>query len=225
SWSERDQRLTRGLVTMRETRSPMRRNCRRLSADPRPALSRAGVWSPSMGKGSDPYHWLHCRGGSCLLHDPGPERKQLHSSCLTSICLPSNLHPVISASGSLRCRNPILCPNSCGHRMLGNGSAGCRTTIIDRLPARGGHAHPSKLFPMLGRQNLISSTILTSPSTLWTASRWALVFMTFGVSADPKVPIGPSRLNVTLHELFFRISDASCKILSTSCSPSATTFT
>src|SRR5262245_64846871 len=70
--------------------------------------------------------------------------------------------------------------------MLGNGSAGCRTTIIDRLPARGGHAHPSKLFPMLGRQNLISSTILTSPSTLWTASRWALVFMTFGVSADRK---------------------------------------
>jgi hypothetical protein len=108
--------------------------------------------------------------------------------------------------------------------MLGNGSAGCRTTIIDRLPARGGHAHPSKPFPMLGRQNLIASTILTSASTLWTASRWALVFMTFGVSADPKVPIGPSRLNVTLHELFCRISDAPCKILSTSCSPSATTF-
>src|SRR5262249_57725898 len=58
-------------------------------------------------------------------------------------------------------------------------------------------------------------TTLTSESSLCTASRSCLFFISFGVSCDSKGRIGCFSVNLTLHERLCKTSDASPKILLT----------
>src|SRR5262249_12468078 len=124
-----------------------------------PALPSAAMPNLSENIIHDP----HVTGGSGsgVLRAPGPFRKHLHSSAvICTLAFVSGHGDIIARLSGRPCHKPVWCPTSSSHTSSGTCGSGSAITIIDRKWR--GHEQPlNRLFPKLGRQNSILSTIFT----------------------------------------------------------------